>query len=144
MRQFWWWLERLKRCCCNAFPGVLELEDALLSPTLDSSERSEVKPAKREGNGNSEQTVPTHAKTSRRTTSLLNLFMSNSQGTSSSLTSTVRPTLPSPTNDLPPHFLFLVNGSGSRWLPAASSAAWLKSGVGDKKTNQSHRGPVPV
>nr|XP_023027970.1 F-BAR domain only protein 2-like [Leptinotarsa decemlineata] len=57
-------------------PGVLDLEDPLTSPTMDV----ESKPAKREGNGHSEQTEPTHAKTSRRTTSLLNLFMSNSQG----------------------------------------------------------------
>ncbi|CAH0562722.1 unnamed protein product [Brassicogethes aeneus] len=64
-------------------PGVLELEDALLSPTLETAaERGgeAAKPTKREGNSNSEQTVPTHAKSSRRTTSLLNLFMSNSQG----------------------------------------------------------------
>ncbi|XP_018569463.1 F-BAR domain only protein 2 isoform X1 [Anoplophora glabripennis] len=58
-------------------PGALDLEDPLTSPTQEL----EPKPAKREGNGHSEQTVPTHAKTSRRTTSLLNLFMSNSQGT---------------------------------------------------------------
>lgn len=57
--------------------GLMDLEDPLMSPTQES----EVKPTKREGNGHSEQTVPTHAKTSRRTTSLLNLFMSNSQGT---------------------------------------------------------------
>ncbi|KAJ8918717.1 hypothetical protein NQ315_015037 [Exocentrus adspersus] len=57
-------------------PGVLDLEDPLTSPIQEV----EPKPAKREGNGHSEQTVPTHAKTSRRTTSLLNLFMSNSQG----------------------------------------------------------------
>ncbi|KAJ8950393.1 hypothetical protein NQ314_007933, partial [Rhamnusium bicolor] len=57
-------------------PGVLDLEDPLTSPTQEL----ELKPTKREGNGHSEQTVPTHAKTSRRTTSLLNLFMSNSQG----------------------------------------------------------------
>ncbi|RZB39838.1 FCH domain only protein 2 [Asbolus verrucosus] len=58
-------------------PGIVDIEEALMSPTQDSESS---KPAKREGNGNSDQTVPTHAKTSRRTTSLLNLFMSNSQG----------------------------------------------------------------
>ncbi|XP_057659052.1 F-BAR domain only protein 2 isoform X2 [Diorhabda carinulata] len=58
-------------------PGALELEDPLTSPTVTEAE---AKPTKREGNGQNEQLVQTHAKTSRRTTSLLNLFMSNSQG----------------------------------------------------------------
>ncbi|XP_008199628.1 F-BAR domain only protein 2 isoform X2 [Tribolium castaneum] len=58
-------------------PGIVDIEEALMSPTQDSESS---KPSKREGNGNSDQSVPTHAKTSRRTTSLLNLFMSNSQG----------------------------------------------------------------
>ncbi|XP_072402087.1 F-BAR domain only protein 2 isoform X2 [Diabrotica undecimpunctata] len=57
-------------------PGTLDLEDPLTSPTTTEAES---KTTKREGNGQSES-VPTHAKTSRRTTSLLNLFMSNSQG----------------------------------------------------------------
>ncbi|CAH1153512.1 unnamed protein product [Phaedon cochleariae] len=57
-------------------PGTLDLDDPLTSPTTEVDS----KPTKREGNGHPEQTVPTHAKTSRRTTSLLNLFMSNSQG----------------------------------------------------------------
>ena len=63
---------------CGFVEGIVDIEEALMSPTQDSESS---KPAKREGNGNSDQTVPTHAKTSRRTTSLLNLFMSNSQGT---------------------------------------------------------------
>ncbi|XP_049823327.1 F-BAR domain only protein 2 isoform X2 [Aethina tumida] len=96
-------------------PGVLELEDALLSPTLDSSERSEVKPAKREGNGNSEQTVPTHAKTSRRTTSLLNLFMSNSQGSRESragpCSAPSSPTSPDGDQQLTRH-----SNRGSKWF----------------------------
>lgn len=62
----------------NCLSDALDMEEPLTSPTLDvETKRS----TKREGNGNSEQTVPTHAKPSRRTTSLLNLFMSNSQGT---------------------------------------------------------------
>lgn len=69
-----------------SYLGVVDIDETLLSPTLDPAESS--KSSKREGNGNSEQTMPTtHAKTSRRTTSLLNLFMSNSQGTFLTITS---------------------------------------------------------
>nr|CAH7750584.1 unnamed protein product [Callosobruchus chinensis] len=57
-------------------PGLLEVEEPVTSPTQESDS----KPTKREGNGHTDQSVPTHAKPSRRTTSLLNLFMSNSQG----------------------------------------------------------------
>ncbi|XP_048519724.1 F-BAR domain only protein 2 isoform X2 [Dendroctonus ponderosae] len=60
-------------------PGILDLEEPVLSPTQETEPSA--KSSKREGNGPSNQTVPTHAnKPSRRTTSLLNLFMSNSQG----------------------------------------------------------------
>ncbi|KAL1492767.1 hypothetical protein ABEB36_010967 [Hypothenemus hampei] len=61
-------------------PGILDLEDPILSPTQETDPN--VKSSKREGNGpTTNQTVPTHAnKPNRRTTSLLNLFMSNSQG----------------------------------------------------------------
>ncbi|XP_066157932.1 F-BAR domain only protein 2 isoform X2 [Euwallacea fornicatus] len=60
-------------------PGILDLEDPVISPSHDAD--SNAKPSKREGNGPTNQAVPTHAnKPSRRTTSLLNLFMSNSQG----------------------------------------------------------------
>jgi len=62
------------------FLGILDLEDPILSPNHEVE--TATKPSKREGNGSSNQAVPTHAnKPSRRTTSLLNLFMSNSQGT---------------------------------------------------------------
>lgn len=58
------------------------MEDTLVSPVQESEPSS--KPSKREGNQHADistnQAMPTHAKTSRRTTSLLNLFMSNSQG----------------------------------------------------------------
>lgn len=67
------------RLTCRFVKGIVDIEEALMSPTQDLETS---KPSKREGNGNSDQTVPTHAKPSRRTTSLLNLFMSNSQGTS--------------------------------------------------------------
>lgn len=59
------------------------MEESLASPVQESEPS---KPSKREGNQYAdadipaEQAMPTHAKTSRRTTSLLNLFMSNSQG----------------------------------------------------------------
>lgn len=57
------------------------MEEALTSPVLESENS---KPSKREGNPQGDMTVsqamPTHAKPSRRTTSLLNLFISNSQG----------------------------------------------------------------
>lgn len=57
------------------------MEDTLTSPILDSDI---MKPSKREGNQQGDMTItqamPTHAKPSRRTTSLLNLFISNSQG----------------------------------------------------------------
>lgn len=59
--------------------GILDLEEPILSPNQEADLNT--KSSKREGNGPSNQTVPTHAnKPSRRTTSLLNLFMSNSQG----------------------------------------------------------------
>lgn len=67
---------------CLFFLGLIDLEDALTSPVLDSEI---LKPSKREGNQQGDMTIsqamPTHAKPSRRTTSLLNLFISNSQGT---------------------------------------------------------------
>lgn len=56
-------------------PGLQDLDEPLVSPTQDTDS---TKSGKREGNGN-EQNVTSNAK-SRRTTSLLNLFMSNSQG----------------------------------------------------------------
>ncbi|KAF5272837.1 hypothetical protein FQR65_LT00433 [Abscondita terminalis] len=62
-------------------PGLVDMEEALTSPVQESEP---TKPSKREGNQNAgipvTQAMPTHPKTSRRTTSLLNLFMSNSQG----------------------------------------------------------------
>ncbi|XP_030753503.1 F-BAR domain only protein 1 isoform X2 [Sitophilus oryzae] len=60
-------------------PGIMDIDEPVISPNQES-EPTSAKSSKREGNGHSDQTVPTHAKTSRRTTSLLNLFMSNSQG----------------------------------------------------------------
>ncbi|XP_060516342.1 F-BAR domain only protein 1 isoform X2 [Cylas formicarius] len=60
-------------------PGVLDVEEPVMSPSQETELSTGAK-TKREGNSSSEQTVPTHAKPSRRTTSLLNLFMSNSQG----------------------------------------------------------------
>ncbi|KAF5294824.1 hypothetical protein FQA39_LY00308 [Lamprigera yunnana] len=62
-------------------PGLVDMEEVLTSPV---QETEPTKPSKREGNQNAgipvTQAMPTHPKTSRRTTSLLNLFMSNSQG----------------------------------------------------------------
>lgn len=65
---------------CFIVLGMLSLEESLASPVQESEPQ---KPTKREGNDGdlpTNQAMPTHAKTSRRTTSLLNLFMSNSQG----------------------------------------------------------------
>lgn len=63
--------------------GLLNLEESILPVTSPTQEVDNTKTrTKREGNGNNEQGVPSNVKTSRRTTSLLNLFMSNSQGTS--------------------------------------------------------------
>lgn len=62
-------------------PGLLNLEESILPVTSPTQEVDNTKTrTKREGNGNNEQGVPSNVKTSRRTTSLLNLFMSNSQG----------------------------------------------------------------
>ncbi|XP_031336052.1 F-BAR domain only protein 2 isoform X2 [Photinus pyralis] len=62
-------------------PGLVDVEEPLTSPVQETEPN---KPCKREGNQNAgipvTQAMPTHPKTSRRTTSLLNLFMSNSQG----------------------------------------------------------------
>ncbi|KAK9723185.1 Fes/CIP4, and EFC/F-BAR homology domain [Popillia japonica] len=61
-------------------PGLVEVDETLTSPV---QEIETTKPIKREGNGSDitgSQSMPTHTKQSRRTTSLLNLFMSNSQG----------------------------------------------------------------
>ncbi|XP_065165337.1 F-BAR domain only protein 2 isoform X2 [Atheta coriaria] len=77
-------------------PGLVDWEESsqqLQSPVLDAEPPSALatavgasggaKAVKREGNESNvtgTQAMPTHAKSSRRTTSLLNLFMSNSQG----------------------------------------------------------------
>lgn len=63
--------------------GLLNLEETIMPVTSPTQEIENNKPrTKREGNGNNDQGVPSNVKPSRRTTSLLNLFMSNSQGTS--------------------------------------------------------------
>ncbi|XP_050314762.1 F-BAR domain only protein 2 [Anthonomus grandis grandis] len=63
-------------------PGILDLEEPIASPKLTEPGDTSSRSSKREGNSPSNSTVPTQAnKPSRRTTSLLNLFMSNSQGT---------------------------------------------------------------
>ncbi|CAG9855097.1 unnamed protein product [Phyllotreta striolata] len=93
-------------------PGVLNLDDPLTSPTLTEAEP---KPTKKEGNGQNEQSVPTHAKTSRRTTSLLNLFMSNSQGSRESragpCSAPSSPTTPEGEQQLTRH-----SNRGSKWF----------------------------
>ncbi|XP_018330502.1 F-BAR domain only protein 2 isoform X2 [Agrilus planipennis] len=66
-------------------PGLVDMVEPVSSPTQEGSTNETTKPSKREGNQHESgilmaQAMPTHAKTSRRTTSLLNLFMSNSQG----------------------------------------------------------------
>ncbi|XP_022915576.1 F-BAR domain only protein 2 isoform X2 [Onthophagus taurus] len=61
-------------------PGLVDVEEPMTSPVQDPDT---AKPIKKEGNGpdmSGSQSMPTHTKPSRRTTSLLNLFMSNSQG----------------------------------------------------------------
>ncbi|XP_072402086.1 F-BAR domain only protein 2 isoform X1 [Diabrotica undecimpunctata] len=92
-------------------PGTLDLEDPLTSPTTTEAES---KTTKREGNGQSES-VPTHAKTSRRTTSLLNLFMSNSQGSRESragpCSAPSSPTTPEGEQQLTRH-----SNRGSKWF----------------------------
>ncbi|XP_017780237.1 PREDICTED: F-BAR domain only protein 2 [Nicrophorus vespilloides] len=62
-------------------PRLLDIKEPVISSPAQDTEPA--KPTKREGNETNisgSQAMPTHAKSSRRTTSLLNLFMSNSQG----------------------------------------------------------------
>ncbi|XP_076261295.1 F-BAR domain only protein 2 isoform X4 [Rhynchophorus ferrugineus] len=95
-------------------PGILDIDEPILSPNQEN-EPTNTKSSKREGNGPSDQTVPTHAKTSRRTTSLLNLFMSNSQGSRESragpCSAPSSPTTPEGEQELTRH-----SQRGSKWF----------------------------
>lgn len=123
-------------------PGILDLEEPVMSPTQETDPNS-TKSSKREGNGPSDQTVPTHAKTSRRTTSLLNLFMSNSQGSRESragpCSAPSSPTSPEGEEQLTRH-----SQRGSKWFlrsrrDKAKKKSKKKQQTKDSIDNQSNK-----
>lgn len=109
------------------------MEEALTSPVLDSEI---LKPSKREGNHQGDVTIsqamPTHAKPSRRTTSLLNLFISNSQGMFNNFIFK--------TNTLVLGCFIFTGSREGRAGPCSAPSSPTNPGEGQQISRNSHRG----